>query len=274
MPEGDTVCKLAAALAPALRGTEVIALRVARRAAPPLVGRRILDVTSKGKHLFIHFDNALVLRTHLGLYGSWHLYAPGEIWKKPQWQATIVLEAGGRVFACFNAREVEVLRADGQRLTDGLNRLGPDLARETPTGSVLAARARALLPAETALVDLLLDQRVASGIGNVYKCEVLFLAGQSPLRRLGDTPEDVLARLYGLAAELLRRNLQGGPRVTRFIEDGRGRLWVYGRAGRFCLRCAATVRRAMLGANPRSTYWCPACQCEGAVPPDRSGTVR
>ena len=95
---------------------------------------------------------------------------------------------------------------------------------------------------------------------NVYKCEILFLAGQSPRNTFAETPREVLASLYELAADLLKKNLGGGPRVTRFAGDGRGDLWVYGRAHLPCFRCGSTIRREHLGANPRPTYWCSTCQ--------------
>lgn len=260
MPEGDTVHKLAALLAPELCGETVRDLRIRRLSADALVGRRIVSLTSEGKHLLMGFDNMLVLRSHLGLYGSWHRYRTGERWRKPARQAAIQLLSGERVYVCFNAREVEILEAGGFRLADERRRLGPDLTRERPEPESLHGRALALLALDSPLVDVLLDQRVASGIGNVYKSEVLFLERQSPLRLLGATPARVLGALYARAGDLLRRNLHGGPRVTRLVGDGRGDLWVYGRAGRPCFRCGGAVRRQRLGVDLRPTYWCPRCQ--------------
>jgi endonuclease-8 len=260
VPEGDTVNKLAAALAPRLRGAEVRDLRLRRLSAASLVGRRILDVWSRGKHLFIELDNGQVLRSHLGMYGSWHRYPSGAPWRKPARQASIVLETGEELLVCFNAREVEILSVEGYRLVDVQRRLGPDLTRERTDSALIARRATALVEPGALLVDLLLDQRVACGIGNVYKCEVLFLAGQPPRRTFAETPPEMLASLYDLAGELLRKNLGGGPRVTRSTGNGRGVLWVYGRADLPCFRCGSRIRRERLGVNPRTTYWCPVCQ--------------
>jgi endonuclease-8 len=263
LPEGDTIHKLAATLAPELHGAVVRALRLKRLSADILIGRRITGLTSAGKHLLMGFDNGLVLRSHLGLYGSWHRYAPGEQWRRPARQASIVLDTGDRIYVCFNAREVEILREGGYRLGDGRHRLGPDLTRERPEAGVLYRRARELLEPDAPLVDVLLDQRVASGIGNVYKSEILFLERQPPLRPLADTPERALAGLYERAGDLLRSNLRTGRRVTRSVRDGRGDLWVYGRAGRSCLQCGCRLRCERLGVGMRSTYWCPGCQARG-----------
>ena len=107
---------------------------------------------------------------------------------------------------------------------------------------------------------MLLDQRIASGIGNVYKSELLFIERVAPLAALRDTPDSVLSALYTRAHVLLRANLGGGPRVTRFEGGRAGRLWVYRRAGAPCLRCNTPIVGAPLGRSLRSTYWCPRCQ--------------
>ena len=120
-------------------------------------------------------------------------------------------------------------------------------------------RALELFPGDTPVVDLLLDQRVAAGIGNVYKSEVLFVTRRSPLLQLHDLTREDIYELYRTAGVLLNENLTGGVRRTR-PDDGHGPLWVYGRAARPCLICGTAVRRDRLGRNPRSTYWCPGCQ--------------
>jgi endonuclease-8 len=124
----------------------------------------------------------------------------------------------------------------------------------------LTHRCVELVEPSTLLVDLLLDQRIAAGIGNVYKCEVLFLEGCAARQTLAETEPGRLGALYRRAAALLQENLGGGPRATRPNHDGRGHLWVYGRAGRPCLRCGTAIARDRIGAAPRTTYWCPTCQ--------------
>ncbi len=266
MPEGDTVHKLAQALAPDLCGCTLESATVRGRSLAVLAGRAVVAVESRGKHLFVVFDDGIALRSHLGLFGSWHRYRAGEPWLKPPHQASLVLRTAGRVFVCFNAREVELLTAQRLRAWDLQGRLGPDLTRENPDPGLLVRRAQALLPPETRLVDVLLDQRVACGIGNVYKSEVLFLTRRPPLLRMADLRSDDWSDLYDTAARLLRANLGRGPRVTREIQDGRGPLWVYGRAGLPCFACGGPLRRERLGLNPRSTYWCPVCQAGSSGP--------
>jgi endonuclease-8 len=265
MPEGDTVHKLATFLSGALVGERLDSARLQGRAIAALAQDRVLRVTSKGKHLFIDFEGGGSLRVHLGMYGSWHRYPVGQAWKKPARRATLVLSVPHQDYVCFNAKEVEILDTHGFKRRDRTDRLGPDLSRDAPTPESLLQRARRLMSPETELVDLLLDQRIASGIGNVYKSEVLFLERRAPRTRFGDISEEAFGALYRTAERLLLNNLGGGPRITRTADDGRGILWVYGRAGRPCFRCGASLLREDLGQQARSTYWCPACQSEGSV---------
>jgi endonuclease-8 len=239
LPEGDTIHKLAAALEPRLLGRTLTqgwvrggAHPASRRYLAPagaparrepeisLAGRTVTAVRAVGKHLFIEIDGAVAVRSHLGMYGSWHRYAPGEVWRRPERQASICLSTDADVLVCFNAREAELMRAAGLRERKLLSRLGPDLLDPAVDLQQVVFRARALLEPHTAAADLLLNQTVASGIGNVYKSEVLFLEHQHP--------EAPLAGLYATASDLLRRHVGRGPRRTRFLGGRPGQplgLW-------------------------------------------------
>jgi endonuclease-8 len=260
MPEGDTVFKLARYLGPELIGRRVVD-GFARGVAPSdLSGRTVARVHAHGKHLFIAFDDETLLRSHLGMWGTWHGYARGERWQKPRRQAAIVIDTGERVFVCFNPLQVELLRDHGVRRRRLGNELGPDLLRPGVDYGLVIARARQLVAVDAPLVDVLLHQRVATGIGNVFKSEVLFVQGCDPAMPLGACSDERLRELYVCATRLMGRNTAGGPRVTRRANDDAGRLWVYGRAGQPCLRCEDRIRSQPMGRGLRSTYWCPACQ--------------
>ena len=164
------------------------------------------------------------------------------------------------VFVCFNAREVELVNASSVRARILDTRLGPDLAHADVDTGYAVGRARALLDRDTILADVLLDQRVACGIGNVYKSEILFIRRHLPQTLLAEVDDGELETCYATAADLLRRNLGGGRRVTRFEADGAGRLWVYARRGLRCLRCESRILTSRLGRHHRSTYWCASCQ--------------
>lgn len=260
LPEGDTVHKVARLLAKDLSGQILRRVQARRLDVRCLTGARVVAVASAGKHLSIDCDNGVTLRSHLGMYGSWHRYAPGERWQRPTWQASLVLATDAQILVCFNAKDVEILASQGWRRRDALDHIGPDLACTHASPATLLARLDALVAPETLLADLLLDQRIAAGIGNVYKCEVMFLAGLAPVLRRSDLPSEALVGLYDLASDLIRGNLGVGPRITRQTSDGRTGLWVYRRAGQPCLRCGDQVRCDRLGVKPRLTYWCPGCQ--------------
>jgi endonuclease-8 len=260
MPEGDTVRKLAGYLGPALQGRQLVAGYARTTQSIDLAGSRIGKVFSRGKHLFIELDKDRLLRSHLGMWGSWHVYAPGEPWQKPRRQGCILLDTGEREFVCFNAAAVEILRPAGIRRRVLDVSLGPDLLESPVDYPRILLRAREFASGETPILDVLLDQRVACGIGNVYKSELLFLSGCHPETPLEELSDQRVIRIYTLASRLLGRNTGGGPRVTRMANDDAARLWVYGRAGRPCLRCDGTIRSAKLGKALRSTYWCPRCQ--------------
>ena len=171
MPEGDTIHKVAAAMAPRLTRAPVRGLRLAARhgASPRAV--RVEGVRAHGKHLLIDLDGARTLRVHLGMYGSWHRYRPGEAWKKPARRASVVLETEGHVFVCFSAKEVQVLDSGGLAARELFHRLGPDLLDPATGVDALVERARRIADGTAPLVDVLLDQRIACGVGNVIRRE-------------------------------------------------------------------------------------------------------
>ena len=164
MPEGDTIYKIAAAMRARLSGATIRKAWSHTHQTQTLAERRIKDVYAHGKHLFIALEGGFLLRSHLGMYGSWHRYRPSETWRKPKRQASLALWTDREVFVCFNALEVEYLRADGIRSRNLSQRLGPDLlAPEIELDDILR-RAREFVDPESPLVDVLLDQRVACGI--------------------------------------------------------------------------------------------------------------
>jgi len=268
VPEGDTIHRVAAYLAERLSGRALVRAELRGEAQPELAGRRVERVEPRGKHLFVELEGDRVLRSHLGMHGSWHHYAPGERWKRPALHAGVVLATERGVFVCFHPSEVELVRKGGLRERDARRRVGIDLAHDDVPAAEVARQARARLAPKTPIVDVLLDQRVAGGIGNVYKSEVLFVERVPPSATLAELDDDRLTGLFARARELLRRNLAVPDRRTR-ADDGRGELWVYGRAGEPCLVCGTPVEHARLGRGARDTYTCPTC-----VPTRRSTPER
>ena len=255
MPEGDTIFRTATTLRRALAGRALVRFETPRlRARPPAAGSTVRSVEARGKHLLVAFDDGRVLHTHMQMSGAWYLYRPGEPWRKPRAAVRALIEVPGAVAVCFSAPVVELLYERELRAHPRLSALGPDLC--SPNADLDDALARlARLDPDTPIGVALLDQRVACGVGNVYKSETLFARRVDTFARVGDLDGRARRALLEKASELLRRNLEGGPRVTY-----QGWLAVYERAGRPCPRCGAPIRSRRQGEAARTTYWCPSCQ--------------
>jgi endonuclease VIII len=266
MPEGDTIHRSAQRLRQALGGQLVSAVDSGSGGpqVPRLAGCRVERIEARGKHLLIWFEGSQVLHTHMGMTGSWHLYRPGEAWRKPVHRARVHLEVPGWSAVCFTPKTLEWLTPAAVRAHPHLSRLGPDLlANPLDEGEILRRlRSANRLPVGEAIMN----QTLLCGVGNVYKSEVLFLERRSPFLRLEQLGDQALLRLVHRASRCLRSNLEGRPRTTRFSHDG-PRLWVYGRSGEPCFRCGTTIRMRRQGDLGRSTYWCADCQ------PDVPGEV-
>jgi endonuclease VIII len=257
MPEGDTIHRTAAALRAALVGKPLRTFRVARgRGFAPRLGAVTERVESRGKHLDIVWDDGVVLHTHLRMSGAWHLYRSGERWRRPAGQARVVIGVEGFDAVCFGAPVVELHHRSESRHRDAV--LGPDLCREEADIDVCVERIGRWRDPGTPIADVLLDQRIACGVGNVYKSEVLWACRVHPLQPVGTLDRATRRQLLDTAARLLRANLAGPGRVT--IPGVRGGLAVYGRAGRPCPRCSTRIVAGRLGEHARITAWCPACQ--------------
>jgi endonuclease-8 len=261
MPEGDTIFRAARSLDHWLRGREVTGARtkVSGLPAARLVGQRVEGVEARAKHLLVRFDSGSVLHTHMRMTGSWHVYRAGERWRKPEWQARIALEAGARVAVCFSAPVVELLAAHGERVHPSLTQLGPDVLVE-PLDLTEVRRRASRRPADGPVGELLLDQQVVAGIGNIYRCEALFLCRINPFTPRAALGDDELDVLVTAAATLMRGNLGPGQGFAREFGHGPERPWVYRRTGRPCHRCRRLIRSAGLGEGARRVYWCEACQ--------------
>jgi endonuclease VIII len=207
----------------------------------------------------VRSSDGLTLHTHQQMTGSWHLYAPGERWRKSPRAARVVLAVPGAVAVCFASPVVEVLDARAEARHPALRRLGPDLCDPSADVDEAVRRLGRLSTTERTIGEALLDQRIACGVGNVYRCDVLFLHGLHPATPVGDLDEPTRRSLLLTAGELLRDNLGGAQRTT-VRGGGEGSLWVYGRGGQPCRRCATPIASGTLGEHARLVYWCPACQ--------------
>jgi endonuclease-8 len=260
MPEGDTLHRTATVLAQALVGQTLVAAegRLPPSARTGLVGQRVTRVAAHGKNLLITFEDGTCLHTHLQMHGSWHLYRPGERWRRPRHDMRVVLDVGDIAAVCFGAPTVRLLASD--RLDDDarLSELGPDVLAEALDVGDAVHRLR--VPPDRPLGAALMDQTCISGIGNIYKSETLFLARRDPFSVVSALSDADLAAVVQRARALMRDNLRpdAGPRATRLATGDR--YWVYRRSGLPCLVCGSAVRMRRQGEMHRSTYFCAACQ--------------
>ncbi|MBO4163791.1 zinc finger domain-containing protein [Micromonospora antibiotica] len=270
MPEGDTVWNTARVLHRALAGTRLTGsdFRVPTLATTDLSGWTVRESASRGKHLLLRLTappqaaptTAWTLHSHLRMDGAWRAYAPGERWTgRPAHLIRVVLRSPEAVAVGYHLHELALLpTADEERL---LGHLGPDLLGDD-WDPAEAARRLAAAP-EVTIGEALLDQRNLAGVGNLYKCELLFLRGLSPWTPVGAVPD--LAGTVTLAQRLLAANRGRWTQSTTGSLRRGQTSYVYGRRAQPCRRCGTAIAKEELGE--RVTYWCPTCQPPPAPTP-------
>jgi len=272
MPEGDTIFRTAHTLHKALAGDVVTRFESVDPHLTrvdedrPIVGRTVELVHSRGKHLLMALSGGLTLHTHMRMNGSWHIYRNGERWQRPRRDMRLLLGTARFVAVGFNVPIAELLSdADLARHRE-LRDLGPDVL--DPAFGEAAALERLRARGGDAIGDALLNQRVMSGIGNVFKSEILFVAEVQPFAPVGSLSDEAIARVIAVARRLLHANvlpasktlsIAFGRRTTRSMDPGE-KLWVYGRGGKPCRRCGTRIESHKNGIHARLTYWCPQCQ--------------
>jgi len=272
MPEGDTVFLSAQTLHRFMAGRIVTRFESVYPALTriaedqPIVGRTIESVSARGKHLLMAFSGDLILRTHLRMNGSWHIYPAGARWHRPARDMRVLVCTADACGVGFNIPVAEWLTSRDLNRHRQLQALGPDLLGGSfdRDAAVRRIRARAGDP----IGEVLLNQRVIAGIGNVFKSEILFLAGIHPFTPAGALAGDDVERIIEVAREQLAANVMTrsqtlsrstGRRTTRSL-DPNAKLWVYSRGRKPCRRCGAAIQSRKSGEDARVTYWCPRCQ--------------
>jgi endonuclease-8 len=244
VPEGDTLHRAARRLQ-VLVGQRVEVetphpRAQAERVAERLDGRRLVAVEAVGKNLVLRFDGGVVLRSHLRMSGRWTVRPRGEARRGRPW---LVLRGDHVEGVLWNGPVLELH-------TRALARLGPDILARPPDLDVMLARiGRA--DGRRWFGEILLDQTLVAGIGNMWMAEALWAVRTSPWRRLRDVSEDERRLALEQAARLMRASVDAA-RASR--------AQVYGRAGRPCPRCRTAIRAWGQGDANRTAYWCPKCQ--------------
>lgn len=275
MPEGDTIHRTAVTLRPWLVGQRIERARgwPDRLDAESIQGATVTSIEARGKHLLLHLEDRRVVHGHSGMTGSWHIYPLGEPWQKPEHRAALVLETERLCVVMFTPKTLELLSPAQFRRHRYLSKVGPDLlADELDMDAMITNfRTHNRVPVGQAVMN----QTLACGIGNVYKSELLFLQNIDPFAPVANLSDDDLRDLLDLARELMKFNLQGPKRTTRFEGDG-GKVWVYGRRGEPCYLCGTAIHMRRQGDLGRSTYWCPDCQppAAGSTQPTRDSDAQ
>lgn len=265
MPEGDTIHRMHARVAPILTGA-TLARVTTQGLIRGLDGRTVTTVEVHGKHLILSLDDGTQIRIHLGMYGRFRIYARAEgdaiVARTSPGRASLVVATATHTVIWLTAPTIEISHRRSPRHGMAIASLGPDILADDFDPAQVAGAARADPARAVGLV--LLDQRIAAGIGNVYKCEALFVAGIDPRTPISTLDPSKLIEIYTAARDQMRANLGPGPRNTRSLTGApRGdseRYAVYSRSGKPCLRCGTPIDCYSLGEPPRWTWSCPTCQ--------------
>lgn len=259
MPEGDVVLRTARRLTQALGDGPLVRaeLRWPSVAGADLVGRTVLETVSHGKHLLTRLDDGRTLHTHLKMEGTWQVrrtQQPPQRWS--QHTVRVVLATSRWTCVGISLGMVDLVPTAQESTVVG--HLGPDLLADEVDLATATANLRA--QGERGIGEVLLDQRVAAGIGTIYASETMWLHEVNPWRPAREIENP--AAVLGTAARILRRSADA-PSITATGDPRPGHeTHAYGRAGRPCRRCGTPIREGRLGEPPtdRVTYWCPSCQ--------------
>ena len=260
MPEGHTIHRLARDLRRDLRGHAVGAETRQEGffgdGARRLDGRTLEDTSAAGKHLFLHWDGGEVLHIHLGLFGKFRRHPR----PAPEPSPNLRLRMAGPERA-WDLTGAMVCALRGPEVVDEvLGKLGPDPLRRDADPDRFVAR---VLRSRKPIGALLLDQSVIAGIGNVYRAELLHLAGLHPEREGRSLTEADAKGLWDSAVEHLRLGLQRNRIVTvplagrRLDRIRREESWHVYHQDR-CRTCGGELERTEVGN--RNSFACPACQ--------------
>lgn len=263
MPEGHTVHRTANDFSRLFAGEKIFIDSPQGRfssAAKLISGRKLVSAKAIGKQLFLKFDNDLTVRIHLGIYGKWQFYQDDQF-----------RDVVGEVRARFKStRAIAELRGptvceviEGEQVAEVEKRLGPDPLNPDARGEQLKKFIQRVKKSKTSIGQLLMNQEVIAGVGNVYRAELLFRAGLEPHTPGCDISEQRLEALWFDAVKLMKVGVKTSFMITRdelFTKrpDKADRNYVYKRNGEPCRVCWCTVNLEIMAG--RKLYWCPQCQ--------------
>jgi endonuclease-8 len=274
MPEGDTIFRAARTLHRALAGQVVTGFasvlpRLERvEFDSGVTGRTIEKVEANGKWMLIYFSGDFVLLSHMLMSGSWHIYRPGEKWRRRRFDMRVLIHTAKFDAVGFNVPIAEFHTSDSLRRRRNFNQLGPQVLAADFDDAEVLRRLRSQ-PEQEVGPALLLQSNLA-GLGNVFKSELCFACGIHPFRKIATLSIQELSCVVATARKFLLANVTEtsgeqivtytGLRRTTGRTDREAALWVYGRRGEQCRRCGTAIESRKQGMDARTSFWCPVCQ--------------
>lgn len=235
--------------------------------AAQVTGRTIRDISRRAKYLIIDLDGDDVILVHLGMSGSLtHRRGPSDDagFDSRHDHIEFLLDDATRIV--FNDPRrfglVRIMPRAALATSAELRGIGPEPLSAEFSAKYLAVKARGR---RVAIKNLIMDQRIVAGIGNIYAAEILFHARVRPTRRAGRVSAAELEKIAAFARAVLRAAIGSRGTTFRSYRDSRGRpgrfaarLQVYGREGKSCPVCAGEIRNVVVGQ--RASFYCPRCQ--------------
>lgn len=237
--------------------------------AAQIDGEVLVEADAAGKHLFLEFTGERFIHVHLGLIGKFDVTTGVTETPEPIGQVRLRLFARGDHTAYADLRGATRCDLIGvARRDEVLASLGPDPLR---TDADPERAWRKISRSQRSIGDLLMDQSVLAGVGNVYRAEVLFRHRMDPLRPGNTLRRGQFRALWDDLVELMTYGVATGridtvrPEHTPEAmgreprnDDHGGEVYVYRRHGQECLICGSRVRTQVLVG--RNLFWCPRCQ--------------
>lgn len=272
MPELPEVETTRRGIAPHIQGQTLARVHVRqsklRWPVPPdldglLAGQTVQSCDRRAKYLLIRLDTGILL-IHLGMSGSLRIFSDGSAPEAGRHDHLDFVFADGTVLRYHDPRKFGAVLwyAGAEETHPLLAGLGPEPLEDAFDGAYLYAQ---LKKRRCAVKNVLMDNHVVVGVGNIYANESLFAAGVSPLRSADKIRKREALQLAEEIRSVLRRAIEKGGSTLRDFVDSAGKSGyfqqeyaVYGRAGEACRVCGTEIRKTVVGQ--RGTFYCPHCQ--------------
>jgi len=266
LPEVETVRR---SLAPFLAGVSIRTVTVreprlrrtlAADFAKMLTGRTIAQLGRRGKYLYLHLDNGKIWLVHLGMTGQLLVEEMGHP-PLPHDHVLVTLSTGQRL-RYNDPRRFGLMLVGTEAEIEIVTALGVE-----PLGRMFTSRylREKICRTQRTIKDVLMDQRVVAGIGNIYASELLFRAGVQPSRVAATLPDTAIDQIVEATKAVLREAIRHRGSSISDYRDGEGkrggfqdRFRVYDREGHPCYECQQFIQRETRGG--RSSFFCVACQ--------------